>query len=88
VLLGVVLAKALALRRVRPQTGEEELVGDVAVVRQALDPEGLVFVHGELWRARVTSGSAGPGDEVRVVAIDDGLVLEVAPLEARTEVPA
>jgi membrane-bound serine protease (ClpP class) len=88
VLLGVVLAKALALRRVRPQTGEEELVGDVAVVRQALDPEGLVFVHGELWRARVTSGSAGPGDEVRVVAIDDGLVLEVAPLEARTEVRA
>jgi membrane-bound serine protease (ClpP class) len=88
VLLGVVLAKALALRRVRPQTGEEELVGDVAVVRQALDPEGLVFVHGELWRARVTSGSADPGDEVRVVAIDDGLVLEVAPLEARTEVRA
>jgi membrane-bound serine protease (ClpP class) len=88
VLLGVVLAKALALRRVRPQTGEEELVGDVAVVRQALDPEGLVFVHGELWRARVTSGSADPVDEVRVVAIDDGLVLEVAPLEARTEVRA
>jgi hypothetical protein len=36
----------------------------------------------------VTSGSADPCDEVRVVAIDDGLVLEVAPLEARTEVRA
>ena len=87
-IVGVVLAKAIALRRTKPQTGEEELLGDVAVVRQALAPEGLVFVHGELWRARVAEGTAEPGDEVRVVAIEEGLVLEVAPLEARAEVPA
>jgi membrane-bound serine protease (ClpP class) len=87
-IVGVALAKAIALRRTRPQTGEEELVGDVAVVRQALDPEGLVFVHGELWRARVAGGTAEPGDEVRVLRIDEGLVLEVTPIEAPSEVPA
>ena len=31
--------------------------GQVGVVRQTLDPEGFVFVHGELWRARTTDGS-------------------------------
>ena len=36
----------------RPVTGQEELVGQIGVVRKALAPSGFVFVHGELWQAR------------------------------------
>jgi membrane-bound serine protease (ClpP class) len=75
--LGVALAKVVQVRRTRPQTGEEELLGDVAVVRQALDPTGYVFVHGELWRARADDGPIGVGERVRIERIGDGLVLEV-----------
>jgi membrane-bound serine protease (ClpP class) len=75
--IGVALAKVVEVRRTRPQTGEEELVGDVGIVRQALDPAGYVFVHGELWRARTDDGPIDVGERVRIERIDDGLVLEV-----------
>jgi membrane-bound serine protease (ClpP class) len=60
-------------------TGQSELIGQVGVVRQALDPEGFVFVHGELWRARTDGDAVPPGQEVRVEGLDDGLTLRVAP---------
>ena len=69
------------MRRTRPQTGLEELVGDVGIVRQALDPSGYVFIHGELWRAKAGNGSIPVGDRVRVEGLGEGLVLEVTPIE-------
>jgi membrane-bound serine protease (ClpP class) len=75
--LGVALTKVVEVRRTRPQTGEEELVGDVGIVRQPLDPAGYVFVHGELWRARTDDSPIGVGERVQIERIDDGLVLEV-----------
>ncbi|MDQ3889642.1 MAG: nodulation protein NfeD [Actinomycetota bacterium] len=75
---GVAMAKVVQVRRTKPKTGEQELVGDVAIVRQPLDPAGLVFVHGELWRARVEdSEPIAAGERVRIERIADGLVLEV-----------
>ncbi|HWS86241.1 MAG TPA: NfeD family protein [Pyrinomonadaceae bacterium] len=57
------------------------LVGRVASVERALEPEGFVLIEGELWRARVrgeaTVGRAG--SKVRVVGAS-GCVLEVEPL--------
>ena len=35
----------------KPTTGSRGLIGEIGVVRQALAPEGKVFVHGELWHA-------------------------------------
>ena len=57
------------------------LVGRVASVERALDPEGFVLVEGELWRARargVESIERG-GQRVRVVGASD-CVLLVEPL--------
>ena len=83
--IGFALAKALAARRERPQTGREELVGQVGLVRDTLDPDGFVFVHGELWRARSHDGETIPaGSSVKVEALAGGLVLEVT----RAESPA
>ena len=42
---------ALSVWRRKPATGREGLVGSVGTVRQTLDPDGLVFVYGELWQA-------------------------------------
>lgn len=72
----VVLA-GLAFRayRSRPLGGTEGLVGEIGTVKEPIDPEGLVFVHGEYWNARSTE-KLEPGDKVEVVSIQ-GLVLEV-----------
>jgi membrane-bound serine protease (ClpP class) len=80
--LGFAITKAVAARRTRPKTGLEELVGEVGVVRETLAPEGLVFVHGELWHARATNGESIPsGTSVRVEGLSEGLVLEVSPTQ-------
>jgi membrane-bound serine protease (ClpP class) len=70
------IGKALSVRR-RPVTvGPHTLAGAVGEVRR----DGLVFVNGELWRARPADGVAlAPGQRVRIDRID-GLTLEVTPL--------
>lgn len=53
----------------RPRTGDKGLVGEVGVAKSRLEPEGKVFVHGELWNA-VAPGSIEAGAKVRVVGVD------------------
>ena len=44
-------------------------------------PVDLVFVHGELWRARPRGGQLlKPGQQVRVAEVGPELVLEVEPV--------
>jgi membrane-bound serine protease (ClpP class) len=81
-------AKVIKVRRTRPQTGQEELVGQEGIVRSALDPEGYVLVHGELWRARSTDGPIPAGERVQVAGIGEELVLEVRPSERPAPVEA
>jgi membrane-bound serine protease (ClpP class) len=70
----------------RPATGSSGMVGEVGVVRQALEPAGKVFVHGELWNAVGPAGLA-EGRRVRVVGVK-GLTLEVQAEEGDAESPA
>ena len=62
------------------QTGQRGLVGKVGEVKQDIDPEGKVFVHGELWRATAGEPIAS-GSQVRVTDIE-GLTLRVEPVES------
>jgi membrane-bound serine protease (ClpP class) len=78
-MVALAVAKVVQVRRSSVVTGQEELIGEVGVVRQTLEPEGLVFVHGELWRARTAGAPVPPGEEVRVEALEDSLTLRVAP---------
>jgi membrane-bound serine protease (ClpP class) len=82
------VTKIVQVRRRRPVTGQEELVGQVGVVRKRLDPAGLVFVHGELWQARSDGEPLEVGTPVQVEGIDDGLVLQVRRAEAVAAVTA
>jgi membrane-bound serine protease (ClpP class) len=65
------------LRRYRVQTGAEGLIGSVAEVVEACDPEGRVRLRGEIWRARgPRTDAAAIGQRVEVTGVD-GLTLEV-----------
>ena len=63
----------------KPRTGDKGLVGEVGVAKSRLEPEGKVFVHGELWNA-VAPGHIEQGAKVRVVSVD-GLLLRVEQVE-------
>jgi membrane-bound serine protease (ClpP class) len=61
----------------KPRTGTKGLVGEIGIVKKALTPEGKVFVHGELWKARAQK-EIGENVKVRVVNVEN-LLLEVEP---------
>ena len=63
-----------AYRR-KPMGGTDGLRGEVGVVHEEIDPEGVVFVHGEYWRAR-SREKLEPGERVTVEGIE-GLILKV-----------
>jgi membrane-bound serine protease (ClpP class) len=47
----VAITKGVKAQKLKPEYGREALVGKEAIVVEALKPEGLVRVQGELWRA-------------------------------------
>jgi len=63
--------------RKKAVSGREGMAGKKAVVVEELRPEGLVRCHGEIWKARSSSGvSFAKGDEVLVAELD-GITLIV-----------
>jgi membrane-bound serine protease (ClpP class) len=77
---GFVVSKALAMRHLPPAQGPEAIVGREGVVLGAgLDPEGVVRVAAEEWKATTDSGPIAGGTRIRVTRLD-GLVLTVEPL--------
>jgi membrane-bound serine protease (ClpP class) len=77
---------ALRAHRNKIVTGEQGLVGELGIARTELNPNGKVFVHGELWNAHSRTPIA-VGDTV-VVQHMDGLLLEVRPAQVRETVSA
>lgn len=75
-----IVSSVIRARLRRTITGKEGIIGAVGTVRRALEPEGMIFVDGELWRASSPVSPVAIGTRVRVVAID-GLHLTVVPLE-------
>ena len=78
-LMALVATKIVQVRKLAPVTGQDEMVGQVGVARETLDPRGQVFVHGELWQAQSDGDPIPAGSQVRVEGID-GLTLRVAPV--------
>jgi len=66
-------------RRSKVVTGSQGLIGEIGVAQSALQPEGKVFVHGELWDA-ISSANVAPGEQVLVKRVD-GLRLSVDPVK-------
>lgn len=75
-----ILLFALKTRRKKVTTGIEGLTGEKGRARTDLNPEGLVFVHGEYWNAITKDKSEiKKGEEIKVVG-NDGLKLIVEKL--------
>jgi len=82
VVILVVAFFAFAIQRIirahrrQAYTGREELVGKTAIVKVALEPEGMVLFKGERWTAISEKGRVKPGEEVIITKVD-GLKLYV-----------
>lgn len=74
-LITFLLRMALRSHLDRVTTGETGMIGMTGRADTELAPEGTVFIHGELWRAKARIRIAA-GESVRVTGID-GLTLEV-----------
>ncbi len=70
------VSRIIRAHRRQAYTGREELIGKKAIVKVALDPEGMVFFKGERWAAISEEGRVEPGEEVIITKLD-GLQLYV-----------
>ncbi len=83
IIVGLLMWKALSVRRQKVTTGVEGLVGERGQARTDVDLRGKVFIHGELWHARAEQPIAA-GGEIEVTAVE-GMTLRVrAPAAATT----
>jgi membrane-bound serine protease (ClpP class) len=61
---------AMRAHMAKPRTGYQGLIGEIAVAKESLAPDGKVFVHGELWNA--TSEDIVPvGSKVEVIEVEN-----------------
>jgi membrane-bound serine protease (ClpP class) len=79
-LIAAALYVIMLSRHHKAATGDLDLIGALASVETALEPEGAVLVRGELWRARTRNGAGVErGCRVRIIGASAHL-LEVEPL--------
>ncbi len=62
----VIAFLAFRAYRSKPKSGMEGLIGEIGVVEERIDPVGLIFAHGEYWKA-TSKEVAEQGEKVRVV---------------------
>jgi membrane-bound serine protease (ClpP class) len=79
-----VISRVVRAHRRQAATGREELVGKTAVVKTALEPEGIVLFKGERWTAVSEKGWVKPGEEVTITKVD-GLKLYVTRKSPRSK---
>jgi membrane-bound serine protease (ClpP class) len=85
--LAMIATRVIAARRSPPSShggGAPGMIGERGVARTRLDPQGLVFVHGELWTAATPDPPIPAGAPVAVRAVH-GLALEVELVAATPE---
>jgi membrane-bound serine protease (ClpP class) len=71
----VISSLAFKAYKTKPKSGMEGMIGLVGLVKETIDPEGLIFVRGENWRA-ISEEKIEPGERVQVENAE-GLVLTV-----------
>ncbi len=66
----IAIAKVVQAQRRRPSTGIEGMIGEIGEAKTDISPEGYVFVHGELWRARAEK-PIKKGRKVKIVGAEN-----------------
>jgi len=62
----VIAFLAFRAYRRKPTSGMEGLIGQTGVVEEKIDPVGLIFAHGEYWKATCTE-VVEQGEKVRII---------------------
>jgi membrane-bound serine protease (ClpP class) len=65
----------ISLHRTRPVTGVQGLLQEIGTAQTDINPEGQIFVHGEIWKA-FSQQPISKGEKVRIRSVD-GLTLRV-----------
>jgi membrane-bound serine protease (ClpP class) len=78
IIMVFLLRIALVARRQKVVTGDAGMIDSVGIAQTDLEPQGKIFVHGEIWEARASS-NIPKGTRVRVRAVE-GLTLVVEPV--------
>jgi membrane-bound serine protease (ClpP class) len=65
--VGIAFLAFRAYRRT-PKGGRDGLIGESGVVEEKIDPEGLIFAHGEYWRA-TSDEIVEEGEKVRIIGL-------------------
>ncbi|MBU2563309.1 MAG: nodulation protein NfeD [Actinobacteria bacterium] len=66
----IVIRAVYKIHRQKPVTGEAGITGETAVVCQDLNPQGLVKVYGEIWKAVSEDGKKiKKGQEVKIISL-------------------
>ncbi|MCM8784655.1 MAG: nodulation protein NfeD [Candidatus Omnitrophica bacterium] len=74
----------LRTKRKKVITGKEGLIGEEGKTITELNPEGMVFVHGEYWKGRSLKGKIEKDRKIKVIDIK-GLVLIVEEIKDEKE---
>lgn len=69
--------------RAQTVTGSEGMIGLIGSAKTTLNPQGKIFVQGEIWDA-VSSATVSKGKSIQVTHVD-GLTLHVKPVEPQNE---
>ncbi len=72
----LVMWPCIAVSRLWPITGREGMIGKSGETESPLDPNGLVRIENEIWKARLDEGEVEEGATVEVVGVE-GLTLHV-----------
>lgn len=69
--VGFAINLAIRAHRLQASAGLEDLIGQTAEVKEALDPKGVVFVEGERWTAISEQDRVESGEEVLITRVDN-----------------
>ncbi|MFC1987135.1 nodulation protein NfeD [Chloroflexota bacterium] len=69
-LSALVIHQVIRAHHRQASTGREELIGKAALVKVALEPEGMVLLKGERWTAVSEEGRVEPGETVIITKVD------------------
>ena len=75
VTMAVLLYLVISLHRKKPVTGVQGLLQEIGTAQTDINPEGQIFIRGEIWKA-VSPQPIAKGDRVRVRSVN-GLTLHV-----------
>ena len=68
--LAITIIWGIRAHRYQVSAGREDLVRKTAIVKTALEPQGVVFVEGERWIAVSEKGRVEAEEEVIVTKVD------------------